>query len=368
MNSQKKSNKVKIFMIIIVLLAVFIGTVLLLTYPRTPAITDSQGKNIPNSIAKLEKVKIGGIDQWILMRGTDIENPILLFLHGGPGFSEMGLFRHFNSELEKHFVVVNWDQRGAGKSYSKKLVDEPMAIEQFVSDGIEVVEFLKNKFKRDKIYLVGHSWGSLLGMLIISRYPESFYAYVGIGQCSNMPEGERVSYKYALEMAKKSNNQKAVKELEDIGYPVNGLYKDGFSGTITQRKWLIKFGGSLYGKNSWNPFIKRILFTKEYSLIDRINFFKVANIPSKIKMMENEVFNVNFIEQIPEIRIPVYFFLGRHDYEVPAVVAEKYFEIINAPKKELIWFEKSGHFPCFEEADKFNTLMVDKVLAETYRK
>ena len=352
-------------MIIVILLAVFIGTVLLLTYPHTPAITDSQGKKIHSGIAKLEKVKIGGIDQWILMRGENREDPIMLFLHGGPCFSEMGLVRHYNKALENHFVVVNWDQRGARKSYSKKLANEPMTIEQFISDAHEVVEYLKNKFGKDKIYLVGHSWGNLLGMLIISRDPESFYAYVGIGQCSNMPEGERVSYKYTLEMAKKSNNQKAIQELEDIGCPVNGIYKDGFSGTITQRKWLIKFGGSLYGKNSWNTFIKRILLTKEYSLIDRMNFFKVANMPSKIKMMENEVLRMNLLEQIPKVRIPIYFFLGRHDYEVPAVVAEKYFEIIKAPKKELIWFEKSAHFPCFEEADKFNKLMVGKVLAET---
>ena len=368
MNKRRKPKKWRVLVIILILLAIFVGTVLLLTYPRTPAITDSQGKKIQGSIAKLEKVKIGGVDQWILMRGINTANPILLFLHGGPGFSEMELFGHFNAELQKHFVVVNWDQRGAGKSYSSKIANSRLTIEQFVSDAHEVVEYLKSKFEKDKIYLVGHSWGSLLGMLIIFRYPESFYAYVGIGQCSNMPEGERVSYEYTLKMAKKRNNQKAVKELEDIGFPVNGIYKDGFSGTITQRKWLIKFGGSLYGKNSWNPFIKRILLTKEYSLIDRINFFKIANMPSKIEMMENEVLRMNLLEQIPEVKIPIYFFLGRHDYEVPAVVAEKYFEIIKAPKKELIWFEKSAHFPCFEEADKFNRLIEEKVLAETYRK
>jgi len=356
----QKNKWGRILMVIVTLS--FVGIAMPLTYPRTPAITDSKGTKIPGSIAKLEKIRIGGVNQWILMRGENIENPILLFLHGGPCFSEMGLVRHYNKVLEKDFVVVNWDQRGAGKSYASKIANSPLTIEQFVSDAHEVVEYLKNRFHKDKIYLVGHSWGSLLGMLTISKYPKSFYAYVGIGQCSNMPEGERVSYEYTLEMAKKSNNQKAVRELEDIGYPVNGIYKDGFSGTITQRKWLIKFGGSLYGKNSWNPFIKRILLTKEYSLVDCINFFKVANMPSKIKMMENEVLKMNLLEEIPEVRIPIYFFLGRHDNQIPAVVAERYFDIIKAPTKELIWFEHSAHSPCFEEADKFNRLMVEKVL------
>ncbi len=355
-------------MIIVILLAAFIRIMLLLTYPRTPAITDSQGKKIQGSIAKLEKIKIGGVDQWLLMRGTDIKNPIILFLHGGPGFSEMGLFRYFNSELEKHFVVVNWDQRGAGKSYSKKLVDEPMTIEQFVSDGIEIVEFLKNKFKQDKIYLVGHSWGSLLGMLMIKKNPESFYAYVGTGQVANMPEAEKISYQFTLNTAKKSNNQKAIKELEDIGCPVNGVYKSGLSGTDIQRKWLMKFGGIVYGKSNPGDLIMKIMLTKEYSLMDRINFMKAMNMPSKNKMVENELLQTNLFEQIPKVKVPIYFFLGRHDNQIPAIVAEKYLEFIKAPQKELIWFEQSAHSPCFEEAEKFNTLMVDKVLGDTFQK
>jgi len=352
-------------MIVPILLIALIGIVMLLTYPRTPAITDSQGKNIRNSIAKLEKIKIGGLDQWILMRGRNTENPILLFLHGGPGFSEMGLFRHFNSELEKHFVVVNWDQRGAGKSYSKKLTNEPITIDQFASDGIEVVEFLKNKFKQDKIYLVGHSWGSLLGMLMISRTPESFYAYVGTGQVANMPEGEKVSYQFTLDIAKRLNNQKAIKELEEIGFPVNGVYKSGLSGTNIQRKWLIKFGGIVYGKTNPGDLIVKIMLTKEYSLMDRINFMKAMNMPSKNKMVENEFLHINLFEQVLEVKVPIYFFLGRHDNQIPAVVAEKYFNAITAPKKELIWFEKSAHSPCFEEAEKFNKIMIKKVLFET---
>lgn len=243
-----------------------------------------------------------------------------------------------------------------------------MTIEQFVSDGIVVVEFLKKTFKRDKIYLAGHSWGSLLGTLMISRYPESFYAYVGTGQVANMPEGEKVSYQFTLDMAKRSNNQKAVKELEGIGCSVNGVYKSGLSGTDIQRKWLMKFGGVVYGNSNPSDLIVKILLAKEYSLLDRINFMKAMNMPSINKMVENEFLRINLFEQAPEVKVPIYFFLGRHDNQIPAVVAEKYFEFIKAPKKELIWFEESAHSPCFEEADKFNRLMVEKVLGETYCK
>lgn len=366
MNNLGKPKKWRVLMIIVILLIALIGIMMLLTYPRTPAITYSQGKTIPNSAAKLERIKIGGVDQWILMRGTNTENPILLFLHGGPGFSEMGLFRHFNAELEKHFVVVNWDQRGAGKSYSKKLANEPITIEQFVSDTHEVVEYLKNKFGKDRIYLVGHSWGSLLGMLMINRYPESFYAYVGTGQVANMPEGEKISYLFTLDTARKLNNQKSIKELEEIGCPVNGIYKSGLSGTNIQRKWLMKFGGIVYGKSNPGDIIMKIMITKEYSLLDRINFMKAMNMPSINKMVEDEFLRVNLCEQVPEVNVPIYFFLGRHDNQIPAVVAERYFNTITAPKKKLIWFDQSAHSPCFKEADKFNTLMIEKVLAETF--
>ena len=169
----------------------------------------------PQGIDSLESVRLGGVDQWIQIRGHDRSKPILLFLHGGPGFPQMP-FSHLNAELEKDFVVVQWDQRGAGKSYSWSIPDDSMRVAQFVSDTRELAQILLQRFNAPKCYLVAHSWGSLIGALTVAQSPELFHAYVSIGQLAGLPETQQVRYQFALESAQKENNQKAVTELNRI--------------------------------------------------------------------------------------------------------------------------------------------------------
>src|SRR2546423_11087796 len=161
----------------------------------------------PNGIASLEKVRLGGVGQWVQIRGEDRTEPILLFLHSGPGFPEMP-FSHVNAELEKEFVVVQWDQRGAGKSYSSSIPESSMTIEQFIADTHELVQFLLQRFGRTKLMLVAHSWGSIVGALTVAKYPELFSAYVGISQAVNAPESERAMYRFALETAASQGSEK----------------------------------------------------------------------------------------------------------------------------------------------------------------
>ena len=144
-------------------------------YSETPPILGENGNTKPNSITSMEFVEIGGIQQWIMIRGHDLNNPLLLLLHGGPGSAESPLAYKFQRDLEKSFIVVNWDQRGGGKSYFKKIPIESMNIEQFITDTHDLIQMLKKRFDKEKIYLVGHSWGSMLGTLVVQRYPELFY-------------------------------------------------------------------------------------------------------------------------------------------------------------------------------------------------
>lgn len=317
---------------------------------------------IDGSIAELTKVNINEVDQWVLMRGENRDNPVLLFLHGGPGVSEMPYVSKFNKDLEENFVVVNWDQRGAGKSYSKDLPAESMNIDQMVEDAHQMVLFLREKFDKDRIYIVGHSWGSILGVKLVQKYPEYFLAYVGIGQVVTMKDNERLSLEFTRYEAARRQNKKAMEELASI--PDSYWEEDQWYSMLrTQRAWLEEFGGMVYGQNSRNIFVKEYL-GPEHSLWDLLFYF-LPGIKFTLNTMWPEIMEVDLLRNHTEFKIPVYFFSGRHDYNTPFSLSEEYFKYINAPVKELIWFEQSAHSPHFEEPEKFNNFMVGRVLANS---
>jgi pimeloyl-ACP methyl ester carboxylesterase len=175
----------------------------------TAPIADAQGRPVPGSIAVLEKVTLGGVEQSLLIRGRNVANPVLLYLHGGPGTSELGMVRAYNiPALERHLTVVVWDQRGAGKSFAALEPVSGMNVEQLISDAHELTVLLCQRFDQKKIYLVGHSWGSALGALTVARYPGLYHAYVGIGQAVNIREGERISYEWTLAQAEKAHDSR----------------------------------------------------------------------------------------------------------------------------------------------------------------
>lgn len=343
----------------ILLSLVFVGLLFLIP-GFTPIIRDRKGNKVPGSIASLEKVNIGETEQWILIRGVDSAKPVILFLHGGPGTSEMCLLRKYTYQLEQHFIVVTWDQRGAGKSYSAVNPHTSMTINQFVIDTGELTQLLCKRFNQKKIFLVGHSWGSAIGVLSVQKYPELYLAYIGIGQIANMQENERVSYHWTLTEATKANDLQSIKTLKQIGIPP--YTGDWLKKLITERRLLGKYGGELFGSpiGAFPLIFRTLIIATEYTLIDKVNFFR--GVFASNRLLWQELLTVDFINQAPSFKIPVYLLLGRHDYEVPSVLAEQYFKIIAAPKKELIWFENSAHFANIEEMDKFNGLLINHVL------
>lgn len=325
-------------------------------YPSyTPKIRRSE-----NSIAELTSVSLGNSDQTIMIRGEDITKPVILFLHGGPGYPFISYARGFQSQLEKNFVVVNWDQRGSGKSYSFRTNEETMNQEQFEKDTIELIEYLCKRFTEEKIYLVGHSWGTVLGIEATQNVPDKIHAYVGIGQVVDNIEGEKCSYNYVYNKALEENNQEAISDLEGIGEPP---YKDTGKDTFVQRKWLKKYGGFEMNIKTQEEMIKGVLFKPEYSLLDGIklligNQFTIDTLYSKREMAD-------FREKYIEYEVPVYFCGGRYDYNTPSDLVEEYYKIIKAPKKDFYWFEKSAHEPHLVEEDKFNDIMIN-IYKETY--
>ncbi len=338
--------------VLLLLLLVFFGLYIHWKTLAAQPITGDDGKNIKGSISVMEQITLGGIRQTIYIRGYDQTKPVILFLHGGPGSPESVMIKHYNASLEKNFIVVNWDQRGSGKSYSPFIPENTMNANQFVSDTIELAEYLRNRFKQGKIYLVGHSWGSVLGIYAIRKHPEMFRAYIGVGQVVNLSENERLSYKFTLDEAHRRGDAYALKKLESIKeYYIISNYK--LSKLMKQRDILMKYGGALYGRNNYDLLFKADL-KGEYSIFDMVTFL-LGSYKSISQMWPELMQNVKLEKTDTEFKIPVYFFTGSHDYNVPFELTEKYFQIIKAPRKGIVWFDKSAHMPNFEEPDKFMT-------------
>jgi len=314
--------------------------------------TSTDSIDSKSGIVEMGTVKIGGIDQWVLIRGENRENPIIIFLHGGPGASETAFLRKYNSELEKHFTIVFWDQRGTAKSYDETIPQKTMNLNQFLSDTHELILYTRNKLNKKKVTLMGHSWGTILGLLTAKKYPELVDNYIGIGQVVNTVKGEEISFQYALDQAKKANNQEAINELESIGPPENGMYKKG--GFWKQRKWLLEYGGERYGKTGVIDAVFDILLSDEYNFFDLIDFTKSSGFSYKLRREEKKI---DFFEQIKSVEVPVYFISGKYDYNTPKTLVKEYSEKLKAPIVKYYEFEKSSHSPIFEEPKKFNQLI-----------
>ncbi len=315
-----------------------------------------------NGISEINYLDINGTEQYVLIRGEDKDNPVLLFLHGGPGASATALLRKYNSELEKYFTVVYWDQRNAGKSYKTKFPKEQIKVSLYNQDVDFLVSYLRKRFNKEKLFLVGHSWGSRLGIYAIDRNPEHFMAYVGIGQELEAYRGELLSYRYTLERAKALNHKKALRDLNESGAPQSGdfstMYKNGFWGLVQQKHWLLKLGGERYGKTNYSDWISNIWFSREYSFSDLIKYGKSSGFSAGNIIYDPDFNNYNIPKNYKEFEVPVFFISGAHDYNTPWKLVEEYYANINAPIKEFIQFEKSGHSPCFEEPERFNKELI----------
>lgn len=331
-------------------------------FARTPSITDANGKPIPNSIATLEKVNLNGTEQWISIRGRDMNKPVLLFLAGGPGGSQLVTERRALGVLEDHFVVVNWEQPGAGKSFDA-LDRSQLSPERYVTDGIALVNYLRQRFGEEKIYLVGESWGSALGVWMIQKNPELFHAFIGTGQMVAFLENDVLCYDFALKELQKQGNLEKVEQLKKQGPPP--YYGDGVA--MKEAAFLMETFNYMnadpnIADDGFNTF--QDLSGAEYGLYDKINWFRGAL--ETMDVVYPQLWDVDFREQAAQVKVPVYFLLGRHDVNAPPVLAEQYFEILDAPHKELIWFEHSGHNPWVTESAAFADVIVDQILPETY--
>lgn len=354
-----------IFLLTIVLiLTAFVGISQLQAH--TPAITGPDGGPLPNSIASLEQVRLGGVNQWLIIRGQDVNKPVLLFLSGGPGASEAGRVLRFNQELEKHFVVVIWEQRGCGKSYPSYYPKSKLTLDQYTRDLIELTELLRARFNQEKIYLVGHSWGTIPGIRAVQARPDLYYAYVGSAQMVNVRETDQMIYNLMLDHSIKTGDQAFVQTLKKQGPP-----------PYTGRNAIVPYA-TLFGREYQAfevPNIKSqdylqngdalllMLKQPEYGWLDRIYY--LLGMMNTFNVVYPQLQDLDFRGDAVRLEVPFYMLLGRHDMNNPSEIPQDYFDRLQAPLKTLYYFEDSGHGMIWEEPDLYHRIMIETVLPQT---
>ena len=305
-------------------------------------------------------IEINGTKQGMFLRSENTENPVLLYLHGGPGAPEIAFADKYATGLEKLFTVCWWEQRGSGLSYNRKITPKEMTIEQMVSDTIAVTNYLRKRFGKDKIYIMGHSWGSFLGVLTVKQYPALFHAYIGIGQVAQQDRSERLAYTYMVEEFNKSNDKKMIRQLKKFTIDTSGDISMKYLAGV-RSSGMNKLGiGVMRSMPSMLDFVAIVLRFKGYTFFEKLKFAKGSSF--SLKCLCDCFLHMDLIEQVPSLQVPVYILQGMHDYQTSYVVAKDFVMVLKAPIKGFYTFENSAHSPCFEEPEKMCDILRTDVL------
>jgi pimeloyl-ACP methyl ester carboxylesterase len=302
------------------------------------------------AINTFEPVDINGTKLWVLVRSSNPDNPVFMYLHGGPGHSIIPWAHFATDKLTDTFTVVHYDQRGTGMSLDEKVNRNTLTMNQFMNDCLKVTLCLKKRFKKDKIYLLGHSWGSVLGMRMIHKYPQHYAGYIGVGQIVN----------YQDQILTSRNWMKGQIREHGAGIEESRVARTGyFFGDY--RNLLIKYRAIIHNSDCD---AKSIRFNSPYNkefYTDELFQRGLAYSHSGGNLRESYM-TADFFKEIPSVRVPVFFFCGRYDYLTSSPDVERYYKSVNAPKKNLFWFENSAHRVDIEEPDLFQKRIIDCLL------
>lgn len=339
-----------------------LAVILSQSYASTPPITDENGNPIPGSIATLETVDLNGSTQWVSIRGRSTDLPVLLFLAGGPGGSELAMTRRYLGDLEHHFIVVNWDQPGTGKSYNAVPFRE-LTPERVVSDARALTQHLRDRFGQNKIYLFGESWGSILGVMLVRDHPDLYHALVTTGQIVAPVENDAQMRDFALGLLREQGRAAAAARIEQDGPPPWAAHEligkfGAINGVINTYMHT-----HAHGEGAGHNLLFDSLGAQEYGLLDKV--YWVLGLANTFTTLYPQLNDVDFRTQAAALDVPVYFIKGRWDANAVNSLTEEYFALLEAPHKELIYFEDSAHTPSWDEPRHFIDVMVNTVLAHT---
>ncbi|RKN84025.1 alpha/beta fold hydrolase [Paenibacillus ginsengarvi] len=333
---KKKSAKIMKYGIISLILLVGLG----LLFPTwTPRIAGA------NSISMMKQVDIGGTGHEIMIRGADRRNPIVIFVHGGPGCSEIPYVRKYQQRLERQFTVVHYDQRGSGKSYHFGEDYSNLSSDLLVDDLLELTDYVAKELGQRKVLLIGHSFGTYIGLKAAAKAPGRYAAYIGIGQVADQAASELDSLDYSIEQAKRAGSLQEAERLELLRDPIR------WGEAFTPRDVIRKYGGAARLIDDNMDYYNGFLFGTEYNLLDVIRYVKGVKLSQSVLLKEESKAPMPTV--VSRIDIPLYFVMGQYDYMTSTRAAKRYFDDLQAPDKQFVVFERSAHYPQFEENERF---------------
>jgi len=325
---------------------------------------DKDGKPIINSIFEKIFVTIGGVKQGLFIKSKDFNKPVLLYVHGGPAFSNYFLFEKYKPGLEDYFTVCYWDQRGGGLSYRSDIPIESMSFEQLTADAIEVTNYLRHRFAKEKIYLMAHSGGTPIAIQAAATAPQLYKAYIGMGQITRQSESERIAYKFIVEQYTKTGNKKGLKELSKYPVLTSDTSFTHFYKSMIRDQSMHELGiGTMRNMKSifWGVFIP-VWMCNAYTIREKINIWvSKFTFITRAKFVD-QLFTLDIPVSIPTLDIPVYFFSGKYDLTVNVDLSKAYLGKLHAPVKGFYTFENSAHSPLFEEPLRVKEIIEKDVL------
>jgi len=362
----KKGVKMMVYALLVILGLFFTLLVyLVLVSPGKPdALRDEKGKILVGSISEKIFVQIGGVKQGMFIRTKNTENPVLLFLHGGPGFPNYFLFEKFNPGLEDFFTVCYWEQRGGGLSYTPEVSLESVNLTQFAADAIEVTNYLRKRFGKEKIYLLAWSGGTTIALPAVSKAPELFHAYIAMGQLTRQRESERIAYDFMLKRFMELNDQKSVKELRKFRdlKSESDLISFYNSGTRDILMHELGIGTMRNMKSVFKDIFLPVWTCSAYTLKEKYNIWKSKIFFLSKTNLKTETLTTDFSAAYPEIDIPIFFICGKYDLTVNVDLSKDYYNRLNAPLKGFYTFRNSAHGPLFEEPERFREILEKDIL------
>lgn len=353
MNNKILKTIIKI-VIYLLMLIIFIGTLLLIYRQvyRSKVLRENKITTI-NGIDEEFTAEINGINQYFYARGENKENPIILFIHGGPGSPITPMIYTYQKGLENDYTVVNWDQRNAGKTYflnkgNADKITASLSIDQSVSDIFEVVTMLKDKYDKEVI-IMGHSWGSTIGTIFVNKYPEMVKAYVGIGQNISINDGEKLIAEETLKVIDGKDKKEYLNIIDNKDTITFGSEEFNNENFAKHRGISGKY--LMPGVIKDSSIAKIVLLSPYYSLGD-ITWFLKNNLELQRKLLD-ELGSMDLREENNDFKVPMIFISGDKDWVTPYPIVEEYYNLINAPYKKMIFIEDAGHSPMMDNPKAF---------------